>query len=196
MKLIFILLLATSPFISYAQVTDFKVKYGELVQDLQKEDWVTAENLSASLLKYAEANDSLITEKKVLRYIYIYSVAGSLSEGWISKDKALAKIEYLKGKEMMMPAHPFHANCYINCMHLSDSAKNTFSTFVNNARGTTILSFEYVTIKDGIKETREQLEDKYIVLTGVLDNLFVEGNMFPRFRLMFINGKYDFFDPE
>jgi hypothetical protein len=176
--------------ISYSQEIDFEKKYNELLENLSSENWSKSEKLSKVLLAYAETIDSMQTEKKVLRYIYIYSTAGLLSERKLSKEEALKKVISLKGKEMRMPSHPFNSKCYVNCTHLVDEEPHTFFSGVNNSKGTQIFSFEYVKIKDRIKETKDQLEGKYINLSGELNEITVEGNLYPRFKLKFINGYY------
>ena len=170
---------------------NFENNFNDLLQNLNNENWIKAEKLSTDLLNFAEKIDTMDTEKKVLRYIKIYTVAGLLNEKSITKKEALEKTEYLKGKEMIMPAHPFNSKCFVNCTHLKEDEENTFFSGVNNQNGTQIFSFEYVKIKDKIKETKEELEGKFIVLKGKLNEISIEGNMFPRFKLKFINGDYE-----
>ena len=170
---------------------NFETNFNDLLENLNNENWIKAEKLSTDLLNFAEKIDTMDTEKKVLRYIKIYTVAGLLNEKSITKKEALEKTEYLKGKEMIMPAHPFNSKCYVNCTHLNEDEENTFFSGVNNQKGTQIFSFEYVKIKDKIKETKEELEGKFIVLKGKLNEITIEGNMFPRFKLKFINGDYE-----
>ena len=170
---------------------NFETNFNDLLENLNNENWIKAEKLSTDLLNFAEKFDTMDTEKKVLRYIKIYTVAGLLNEKSITKKEALEKTEYLKGKEMIMPAHPFNSKCYVNCTHLNEDEENTFFSGVNNQKGTQIFSFEYVKIKDKIKETKEELEGKFIVLKGKLNEITIEGNMFPRFKLKFINGDYE-----
>lgn len=171
---------------------NFKTNFNDLLENLNNENWIKAEKLSTHLLSFAEKIDTMDTEKKVLRYIKIYTVAGLLNEKSITKKEALEKTEYLLGKEMIMPAHPFNSKCYVNCTHLNEDEENTFFSGVNNQKGTQIFSFEYVKIKYKIKETKEELEGKFIVLKGKLNEITIEGNMFPRFKLKFINGDYEF----
>lgn|GEM_PF-1120794 len=190
-KIVYIFCLITSfCFGQKNNTSKFEDKYNLLMENLSKEDWVKSEILTNELLQIAESIDSMQTEKKVLRYIYIYSTAGLLNEKKLSKIEALKKIEFLKSKEMIMPAHPFNSNCYVNCTHLNEEEPNTFFSGVNNAQGTQIFSFEYVKIENGIKETKSELEGKYIVLKGILNEMTVEGNILPRFNLKFTNGEY------
>lgn len=170
---------------------NFESNFNSLLENLNTENWENAEKVCTNLLKYAEPIKSMETEKEVLRYIKIYSVAGLLNEKKITKTEALGKTEYLNGKKMIMPAHPFNSKCYVNCTHLNEDEENTFFTGVNNQNGTQIFSFEYVKIKGKIKETKEELEGKLIVLKGILNEISVEGNMLPRFKLKFINGEYN-----
>lgn len=168
----------------------FEENYNLLIENLSSENWTKSEKLAKELLETVEPIDSMQTEKRILRYIYIYSTAGLLNEKKITKNEALEKVKFLQSKEMIMPTHPFNSKCYINCTHLNEDEANTFFTGVNNAEGTQIFSFEYVKIESGIKESQSELEGKYITLKGELNEISVEGNMLPRFKLKFIKGDY------
>lgn len=168
----------------------FGDNYDLLMGNLSKENWTKSEKLAKELLNIVEPIDSMQTEKKVLRYIYIYSTAGLLNEKKLTKNEALEKVKFLQSKEMIMPTHPFNNKCYVNCTQLKGDEANTFFTGVNNADGTQIFSFEYVKIENGIKEPQSELEGKYITLKGELNEITVEGNMLPRFKLKFIKGDY------
>jgi hypothetical protein len=168
----------------------FEDNYNLLMENLSSENWTKSEKLTKELLDYVEPIDSMQTEKKVLRYIYIYATAGLLNEKKLTKNEALNKVKFLQSKEMIMPTHPFNSKCYVNCTNLNEDETNTFFTGVNNAKGTQIFSFEYVKIENGIKEPKSELEGKNITLKGELNEITVEGNMLPRFRLKFINGDY------
>lgn len=170
---------------------NFEEKFNTLLENLGEENWEEAEKLSSKLLDFTRPTDTMDMEKKVLRYMYIYSTAGLLNEKKISKEEALKKTKHLKGFQMTMPAHPFNSKCYVNCTHFTEDEKDTFFSDVNNSKGTQIFAFEYVKIKDGIKETQEELEGEFIVLSGRLDEIAVEGNMLPRFKLRFIDGEYE-----
>jgi hypothetical protein len=168
----------------------FDDNYNLLIENLSNENWTKAEKLAKELLDIAEPIDSMQTQKQVLRYIYIYSTAGLLNEKKLTQKEALKKVKFLQSKEMIMPAHPFNSTCYVNCTHLNDDDLNAFFTGVNNAAGTEIFSFEEVKIENGIKEPQSELEGKYITLKGELNEIAVEGNIFPRFKLKFIKGDY------
>lgn len=191
-KQLITLILLLFSIISNAQ-NEFERKYSLLLDNLQKESWQESSKLCDELLNKIESVDSMITPTKVLRYIKIYSLAGQLNERQITKNDAVKLTQNLKGKEMRMPAHLYNEKCYINCTHLSKEEKNTFNSFVNNAQGTQIFSFEYVKIDGEIKETPEEMAGKFLALEGILDEISVEGNMLPRFKLKFIKGKYKIF---
>jgi len=169
---------------------ELQVKFDLLINYLSSEDWGKSEKLSKQLLDMTDEDDTMETQTKVLRYMYIYSTAGLLNEKKLSKEKALKNITFLKSKEMIMPSHLFNSNCYSNCTNLNDETPDTFFTGVNNKNATQIFSFEYVKIKNGIKESKSELEGKYITLRGVLNEISVEGNILPRFKLKFIDGDY------
>ncbi|NNT70878.1 hypothetical protein HKT18_01500 [Flavobacterium sp. IMCC34852] len=193
-KLFLSLLLFTMPFVVFSQKIskeDFETKYTLLLENLTSEKWKEAEKTTSELLKKIE-NDTLFShENKVLRYIFIYTNAGLLNQKVISKEEAYEKIKWLKGKELIMPAHPFSSDSYINVTSLAENNKSTFISMVNNANGTQLFSFEYVTIEDGIKETAAELNGKLIVLSGTLEEISVEGNMLPRYKLIFKKGSYE-----
>lgn len=193
-KLFLSLLLFTIPFVVFSQKIskeDFETEYTLLLENLSSENWKEAEKTASELLKRIE-NDTLFShENKVLRYIFIYTNAGLLNQKVISKEEAYEKIKLLKGKELIMPAHPFSANSYINVTRLAENDKSIFMSMVNNANGTQLFSFEYVTIEDGIKETAAELNGKLIVLSGTLEEISVEGNMLPRYKLIFKKGSYE-----
>ena len=188
--IILFLLINSSCFSQKNDLKHFEKNYNQLVEYLSSENWPKAEKLSKQLLETVEAVDSMQTEKMVLRYIYVYANAGLLNQKKISKDQALKNVGFLQSTEMILPAHPFNSACYVNCTHLAEDSANTFFTGVNNAAGTQIFSFEYVQIENGIKESKKELEGKYVTLKGVLDEISVEGNMFPRFKLRFSHGDY------
>lgn len=168
----------------------FETNYKLLLENLTNQNWEKSQDLAQKLLDLTESVDSMQIQKEVVRYMYIYSTAGLLSEKKLTQKEALKKVLFLKSKQMIMPSHPFNSNCYVNCTNLKDDEPDTFFTGVNNTQGTQIFSFEYVKIKNGIKESVNELEGKYIQLRGELKEITVEGNMLPRFKLKFINGDY------
>lgn len=188
--LLIVCLICSLSFSQEKDLKNFDSNYNILIEHLTKEDWNKSEKLSKVLLLLAEPVDSLAGEAKILRYMYLYSTAGLLSEKKISKEEAYDKVKFLKSKEMILASHPFKSNCYVNCTHLNDEDPNAFFTCVNNSNGTQILSFENVKIEEGIKETKSELEGKFILLKAVLNEISVEGFALPRFKLNFIKGEY------
>ena len=197
MKSIFITLLLTVLTICvYSQQMpqeEFDIKYEELINELMAENYSAAYTNASSIYSRIENDSAYDHEQKVIRYILIYSTAGMMNNEQLTKEEALEKVIHLKGTYMIMPAHTFNENCYTNCIHISEDT-NTFFSGVNNSDGTNILSFEYVTIADGIKHTIEEMTNKMIILEGTLDEITTEGFMFPHFSLKFSNGKYTILD--
>jgi hypothetical protein len=169
---------------------EFEKQYIGIIEQIKKENWSKSNQLSTELLSKIESNKSFKHEEKVLRYICIYTTAGLLNQKKVSKAEAEKFVAKFIGKLMIMPAHPFNSNSYVNSTMFADD-ENTFFSGVNNANGTKIFAFEYVHIKDGIKESATELEGKFIVLEGKLNEAFVEGNFMPRFKLKFIEGTYE-----
>jgi hypothetical protein len=112
----------------------FEDNYNLLMENLSSENWSRSEELTQKLLESVEPIDSMQTEKRVLRYIYLYSIAGLLNENNLTKDDTLKKVKFLKSKEMIMPSHPFNSKCYVNCAQFVEDKANTFFTGVNNAK--------------------------------------------------------------
>ena len=175
--------------------SEFENTYSKLIENLTNENWVMTDSLTTYLLYKINNLDSMTHEKKVLRYISIYSTAGLLNEKSITKEKALIKVKKYEGLEMIMPAHPIKKNCYINCTYLASDRKNTLFSGVNNSKGTQIFSFEYIKMKDPIDENSiKKIEGKFVSLKGKLKKVNLEGNMFPRFKMEFINGETEIMD--
>jgi hypothetical protein len=191
--LILIVLFSTNCFSQSVSKIKFEKQYENIINNLENENWKKAFKSTSKLVSKIEKDSIYRYETKVLKYILIYSTAGMLNEKELTKDQALSQVKNLKGATMVMPAHPFNSNCYVNCTQLSDERPNTFFSGVNNGKGTQIFSFEYIKIENGISETREELEGKFIILQGVLNEISVEGNIFPRFKLEFNLGKYEIY---
>lgn len=191
--LLLILLIISVSFIKInAQIdnNEFEFQYNKLLESLSEEKWMNADSLTTYLINKYSGIESMEHENQVLRYISIYSTAGLLSEKLISKEKALDKASKYKGLRMVMPAHPLKKDCYVNCTHLVSDQKNTFFTGVNNAQGTQIFSFEYVKMKSPVNENYiKSLEGQNISLSGLLKDITVEGNIFPRFKMQFVAGE-------
>jgi len=173
----------------YSQKLDFKEKYDQFLTDLKKENWDDSRKTCKKLLDYAESVDSLQTEKMVLRYLYIYTTAGLLSEQKLTKDKALKSVVFLKGKEMIMLPQTFGENCHCNCIQFGEVPRSTFYTQVSDSKCNRFFSIEYIHIPKLIREKAEQLKGKSITLKGKLKYVSAIGDI-PRFKLQFEKGEY------
>ena len=140
----------------------------------------------------SQKNKDLDNSTKSLRYIYIYSTSGLLNDNKISKEEAKKRVQFLLNKELIMPSHPYDYGDkgILNSTKIDENQKNTFFSCCTNKIGTQIFSFEYVTISDKIIEDKKDFINKNIQLAGVLSEILIEGNLLPRFKLKFINGKY------
>ena len=193
-KLLLVLLTFTAFYRLDAQINqkDFEQLYNQLIDNLLAEKWNASDSLTTLILNKIDKVDSMIHEKQVLRYISIYSTAGLLNENLITRETALNKVLKYKGLRLVMPAHPLNSKCYVNCTHLDSEQKNTFFSGVNNSKGTMIFSFEYVKMKEPIDDKYiRSIEGKNIALSGVLEDIAVEGNMFPRFKIHFSDGEME-----
>ena len=124
--LILFVLVSINTFSQSVSKEKFEKQYENILTNLGNENWENAYKLTSKLVSKIEDDTLYNHETKVLRYILIYSTAGMLNEKILTKDEALAQVKNLKGSEMIMPAHPFNSNSYVNCTQLSDDKPNTF----------------------------------------------------------------------
>ncbi|MBK6901469.1 MAG: hypothetical protein IPH04_01310 [Saprospirales bacterium] len=177
-----------------AQISEieFSDTYDRLLENLTAENWPIAASLTDFLLVEIEKTDSMDQEKKVLRYLSVYTTAGLLNENLVTRKQALRIANKFKGMDMVMPAHLFRKDCYDNCTYVDSERDNTLFTGVNNAAGTQIFSLEWVKMKDPVtKSAIKEIEGKYVSLRGKLIKVIVTGNLLPRFHLEFENGEIE-----
>ncbi len=127
----------------------------QLVNDsLRMEDWKKSADLSSQILRRVKTNNE---SKKLpqLRYIYLYSLAGevvtySMAHNPVNENAArkelTAAADNLIGKEFVMPAREFKANCdkVLNYICTVDKNGNVLRVTATNKGGTAIHSFETV----------------------------------------------------
>jgi hypothetical protein len=121
------------------------------------------------------------------------SVAGLLNNQKLTKNDALSKVIDFKGKVVVLATHPVFEKPNLNCIKYHDKTPNTLYVCQTNRNGTQIFSFEYAVIKKGItKDFILQKQGKNGAIAGILDNISVEGNILPRFRIQLVDAKIDF----
>ena len=149
----------------------------QVVNDsVQAENWGKSSELSLQILNRVK-NDNEKKQLAQIRYIYLYSLAGKVIAYSEAHNKPLEDAarkelndaaEGFVGKEMMMPARLFLANCskklnYICPVKNNDNALRVTAT---NKEGTAIHSFESILFDQKID--LKEFAGKEIFLGGTL----------------------------
>ncbi|MEO8150852.1 MAG: hypothetical protein ABI723_24680 [Bacteroidia bacterium] len=149
-KILTTLILFVTLYQSYGQTVTYD-DFKSLIPFLQAEDWKSAFNQSAKILKGTE-NDSS-DYKAIVLYINIYTAAGMVSVGDMTYDDLAKNVMKYKGQKIIMSAHPVSDSetKTINKTHLTvnDSTNEAF-TSASNGKGTSIFCFEKIKVKDKI----------------------------------------------
>ncbi len=111
------------------------------------EQWDTGVDLSSKFLKLMTADDKRLPR---LRYIYLYSAAGKVSEGRMEFDDLSQAAKQFVGTKVVLPYRPITLECRgaMNFICPSPESKDRFMVAATNKTGTTILAFEYVQLKE------------------------------------------------
>jgi hypothetical protein len=130
---------------SSSTVTDDE--YQKVLIAVSNEDWDTAVELSSKYLKQMKTEDERLPR---LRYICLYSAAGKVSEGRMEFDDLARSAKEFVGKNVALPYRPITLECQgaLNFICPSKDSKDRLLVAAANKTGTTILSFEYVHLKE------------------------------------------------
>ena len=122
-------------------------EFQTLLVAVSSEGWDKAVELSTKLLKQMKEDDERLPR---LRYIYLYSAAGKVSEGRMEFDELAQAAKDLVGKKVVLPYRPLTLECKgaMNFICPSGNSKNKLFVGAANKTGTTILAFEYVQLKE------------------------------------------------
>ena len=115
---------------------------------VSNEDWDTAVELSAKYLKQIKVEDERLPR---LRYIYLYSAAGKVSEGRMEFDALAQSAKDFIGKNVEVPYRRIMLVCSGRAMNFicpSQDSKDKLMVAATNKTGTRILAFEYVQLKE------------------------------------------------
>jgi hypothetical protein len=93
---------------------------------VSNEDWDTAAGLSAKYLKQMKIDDERLPR---LRYIYLYSAAGKVSEGKMEFDDLAQSAKEFVGKSVALPYRPITFECRgaLNFICLSKDSKTNYT---------------------------------------------------------------------
>jgi hypothetical protein len=147
----FVVLLALAVSVSAQQTqspsSQTDENFQKLIVAVSSEQWDSAVDLSSQLLKQLKPDDERLLR---VRYIYLYSAAGKVSEGRMEFDDLAKSTKDFVGKQVVLPRRPITLECRgdMNFICPSGESKTKFMIAAANKTGTTILAFEYVQLKE------------------------------------------------
>lgn len=151
-------------------------QWNDLYIALEKEDWDTAESLSAEYLKRSTEGDEAKTVER-LRYMYLYSAAGRVSAGKMSFDELEKRIKGFVGKDIFLPYRLVKKQCKggvdTNTICMGDDPARLFITATNRT-ATTIHDFEYIQLKE--KFDFDKNDGKIAAVIGHVDSIVPNPN--------------------
>lgn len=185
---------STAKEITEISAADWKI----LTDALTAENWDTAAALAARLVSRLKT-DNEAKQLAQLRYFYLYSLAGRISQSAAAKDlnaEKAARDELTKtvveftGEEFVLPPRPFRADCrnVLNFVCPIAGNEKAFRAAATGKDATEILSFDYVLFDRKI-DVRKYAENN-VFLGGVLRRAeFNEDRTKPWImRLTFVGG--------
>ena len=121
--------------------------FEKLIAAVSSEQWDIAVDLSSQLLKQLKPDDERLLR---VRYIYLYSAAGKVSEGGMEFEDLAKSTKEFVGKQVVLPRRPITLECRgdLNFICPSRESKTKFMIAASNKTGTTILAFEYVQLNE------------------------------------------------
>lgn len=142
-----------------------------LFSALEGEKWKEAFDLSS---KYIETlkNDDNADSIENLRYILIYSAAGSVSDGDMSYDDLEKQLPKAVGKKVALPFHPVGVECHspmFNYVCRSDGKEHDVMITSSNSTATTIFAFEYIDLAKDFDFEKHQGEMATVI--GTVDRI-------------------------
>jgi hypothetical protein len=162
-----LLLPLTCPFSVSAEVTDSQ--WHDLMAVVGTEHWKEAFSLSSKFLKELKADDERLPR---LRYVYLYSAAGKVSEGQMSYSELEKIVKEMIGKDVVLPYRQIKQKDRrgsLNFISFPDDAEKKAFVSATNKSGTTVLAFEYTTLKEDFDPAGH--EGEYASISGVIDDI-------------------------
>jgi hypothetical protein len=156
------------------QITD--KQWQDLFSALGNEDWNTAFGLSDKYLKLLKDNDEANSIAN-LRYMYLFSAAGRVSERKMSYDELEQIVKSFVGKKIVSPFRTIAAKCEgreFNFICPSDNAKNKIVTVATNKAATSIYAFEYTQLKEDFDF--DKYKGKFAAVSGVVKSIVPNPN--------------------
>jgi hypothetical protein len=148
-------------------------EFQKVLKAVSNEDWDTAVSLSSKYLKQMKTDDERLPR---LRYIYLYSAAGRVSEGRMEFDDLAQSVKEFVGKSVVLPYRPITLECRgaLNFICPSKDSKDKLVVAATNKTGTTILAFEYAQLKEPFDFASH--EDKEASISGYIEAIVPNPN--------------------
>ncbi|PWU03770.1 MAG: hypothetical protein C5B53_00060 [Candidatus Melainabacteria bacterium] len=150
---------------SCGEVTD--TQWETLLNATGNEDWNQGFDLAAKYLKELKESDDRLPR---LRYIFLYTAAGKVSEGKMSYDQLSAITKDLVGKEIVLPYRQIAVAPKpgdLNFICEPKDTKGQLFVAATNKAGTTIHDFEFIKLKNVFK--LEGHDAEFASIFGVID---------------------------
>ena len=150
-----------------AEVTDTQWK--ALLKAASDEDWNEGFDLARQYLQQLDGSDERLPR---LRYIYLYTAAGKVSEGSMSYDRLPEITKNVVGKQIVLPYRQISTAPKpgdLNFIVEPKESKGQLFVAATNKAGTTIHDFEYIKLKDAFDLASH--DDQYASVSGVVDDI-------------------------
>ncbi|MBL4677218.1 MAG: hypothetical protein JKY70_13580 [Mucilaginibacter sp.] len=170
-----------------AQSVLTKENWDEIIKPLEAEQWQDAQTLTRQYLGKIDKDEDAAA---ILRYMNIYSTAGLLNDGKLTKKQALALIAPFKGQSIISSWFPIKNKYGLNTVQMVNDKPDTLMITATNRQGTNIFAFIYVKPETLYSLTEwTGFDGKNCRFGGTISFLDVEGEMLPRFRIRVDNAK-------
>lgn len=182
MKIIVILFfLCSFVLYSYAQKSEEPAKltdsqWNSLFTKITNESWKEAFELSSKYLEELKNDDSAVSIAN-LRYIVIYSAAGSVSSRTLSYEELEKQLPKVVGKKIATPFHPLGLDCrppMFNYICKTKESEYDVMTTTTNHNATSILAFEYVKLAKKFDIAKHK--EKLATVIGTVDKIVPNPN--------------------
>ncbi len=144
-----------------------ETEWNELVKSFAAEDWDQTVLLSSSFLKKFKT-DNEKRELAQIRYFYLFSLAGKVSQSKMTFDQLKTLSVSLIGQKFLMPGRKVLADCKkaLNYICAMKQYYRTWRVTATNREFTAIHAFEYIQLPE--KVDTALYPDKEVVLGGKL----------------------------
>jgi len=167
--------------------TKSQERWISLEESLMSEDWYNAFRQSSAILNDAESKDTNSRESAIVRYMYIITVSALMNERKITKEEAIQKVNACKNKPIATSSFGFLPRGKLGTNYItytSDNDENDLSITHTNRNGTAIFAFQYCKFEKQLSEEEyDGLVGKRAYVFGIINNIEVQGNILPRFRI-------------